>query len=201
VGRGVDCQAMERWRKVAVVLTVLAMLIWTVLIFFLLGSLAAPAIEGAAEIAERTRLVILGCWLLGLAVGGGTLVGLWRRTFDGTPRNVRLLLTATAYVAATVIVVTVYWIEIAGVLLFLAPPLAAALLLLTAWAASPLMRRHLGMALLAWLIGVTIVGAVWWVAPRTVGVHLWAAWGLVTLAPAIWWILPLARPPRRTPLN
>jgi hypothetical protein len=192
---------MERWRTVAVVLTVLAMLGWTILIFFFLSRLAVPAIVGAAELAERTTLVILGCWLLGLAVGAVTLVGLWRRAFDNTPRRVRLRLTVAAWAAATVAVVTVYWIEVSGVLPFLGPPLAAALLLLTAWAAPPVMRRRLATAFIAWLVGVSLVGAVWWVAPRTVGVHLWTAWGIVTLAAAIWWILPLARPPTRPPLN
>lgn len=194
-------RAMERWRKVAIVLAVLAILAWTALVFFFLSRLAVPAIEGAEEIAARSRLVIVGCWLLGLAIGVVTIVGLWRRTFDDVPRTYRLRLTAVAYGAATVTVVAVYWAQIAGVLLFLGPPLATALLLLAAWTASSTMRRRLGLAFVAWLIGVFVVGAVWWIAPRTVGVHLWTAWGIVTLAALIWWALPLARRSTTSPLN
>jgi hypothetical protein len=194
---------MERWRKVAIVLTVLVMLAWTaaMIILFVLFLFPTIPLEGGVEAAARIRLVILGCWLLGLAVGVVTIVGLWRRAFDNTPRAIRVWLTVAAYAAATVGVLAVYWVEIAGLLLFLGPPLAAALLLLTAWAASSVMRRRLAIAFLAWLIGMTVVGAVWWVAPRTVGVHLWTAWALVTLAAAAWWALPLVRSPTRTPLD
>jgi hypothetical protein len=194
---------MERWRKGAIALTVLVMLTWTAvsLVFVLLFTAITIPLEGAAEAAARIRLVILGCWLLGLAVGVVTVVGLWRRVFDGIPRGVRLRVTAAAYASATVVVLAVYWVESAGVLLFLGPPLAAALLLLTAWATSPVMRRRLATAFLAWLIGMTLVGAVWWVAPRAVGVHLWTAWGVVTLAAVAWWALPLAQPSTTTPHN
>ncbi len=177
-------------------LTILALLAWTAVIFGFLSLLGVPAIEGAAEVAERTRLIILGCWLLGLMVSAVTLVGLWRRVFDHVPRDLRLRLAAIAYLVGVAIVVGAYWFGASGVLLFLGPPLAAGLLLLTAWTATPSMRRRLGIACLGWMVGVTLVGAVWWFAPRMVGVHLWTAWGTVTLIAAVWSMLPLLRPAR-----
>ncbi len=178
-------------------LTILALLAWTAFIFGFLSLLAVPAIEGAAEVAERMRLIILGCWLLGLMVGAVALVGLWRRAFDHTPRAARLRLTAFAYVTGVAIVAGAYWFGASGVLLFLGPPLAAGALLLTAWVATPNMRRRLGRACLGWMVGVILVGAVWWLAPRMVGVHLWTAWGAVTLMAATWLMLPLLTPSRR----
>ncbi len=182
----------------AIMLTVLALLAWTALMFGFLGLLGVPAIEGAAEVAERTRLTIVGCWLLGLTVGAVTLVGLWRRAFDHVSRHLRLRLTASAYVVGAALVASAYWFGASGVLLFLGPPLAAGLLLLTAWTAPPGMRRRIGMACLGWMVGVALVGAVWWFAPRTVGVHLWTAWGAVTLMAAIWSMLPLLSSARRS---
>jgi len=47
--------------------------------------LAVPAIEVAAEVADQTRLTIIGGWLAALAIGAVAGFALWHWTFDATP--------------------------------------------------------------------------------------------------------------------
>lgn len=184
---------MESWRKVAIALTVLAMIAWTAFIIAFLSLLKTPAIEGAAEATELLRIAIVGIWLAGLGVGAVTVLALWRRTFDAMPPQNRVRWALAAYAVGIAIVLATYWFEIAWLLVFGWLPLAAALLILTAWAASPEMRRRLDLAIAAWATGVALVGTAWWFAPRAVGVFLWIALGAVTVACAAWWAVPLVR--------
>lgn len=192
-GLGRTLAAMSADRRVAIALVLLALVAWTAYIFFWLGTMGVPSIEGAAEEAERIRLAILVIWLVGLAIGATALVGLGRGTFDAVPRSRRVRLAIAGYAIGAAAVVALYWFNLAILLIFAWPALAAALLMLTAWASTADVRRRLGVALIGWLIGVTAVGAAWFVATHVMRELLWLGWGVVTLAAAAWWALALVR--------
>ena len=131
---------MEPWRKAGVAIALLAMAAWTVYCVFFFLVLATPAVEGAAEATALWRLTIVGGWLSGMVVGTIAILGFARNTFAGVGAPSRAWLAAIALVTAGVAVVALYWLGLSGVLLFFWAPLAAALLLLVAWAAGPAMR-------------------------------------------------------------
>jgi hypothetical protein len=185
---------MKRWRRIAIVLTISAMAAWTVLVLGFTAMLVTPAIEGAAESTERARIALVGTWLAGMAVGSATLLGLWRGTFDGTPRERRARWTVASSLAAAVIVGVFLWLGVIGLLIFASIPLAAGLLIMTAWASTPAMRRRLGLAVAGWFIGAVAVVAVWWAGPPgALGDRFFYALIAIAVLSAGWWALPLLR--------
>lgn len=187
---------MEPARRAAIGLVLLAMLAWTVYGLFFLVLLGVPAIEGAAEIADRIRLTIIGSWLAGLAIGAVAVFALWRRTFDATPTRLRVWLALSSLVMTAVLVIALYWLELSGILLFLWGPLAAGVLLLIGWASTPPLRQRLRRALVGWLVGFGAVATLWFVLPPgKLGFHFWTLLALVSLAAAAWWAWPLLRAP------
>ena len=182
---------MQPWRRTAVVLALLCMLAWSIYCLFFLLTLGTPAIEGAAEVAERWRVVIIVGWLAGLAVGSIAVFSLSRGTFDRVARRVRVWIASAAVVLSAAVVVSLYWLELSGVLLFLWGPLAGAVLLLVAWASSPRDRHRLGQAATGWGIGFAAVAALWFVLPSgTLQFHFWTLLFGVTAAAVVWWAWP-----------
>jgi hypothetical protein len=175
-------------------LVLLAMLAWTVYCLFFLVSLGVPAIEGAAEVADYARLTIIAGWLAGLAIGAVAVLALWRRTFDLTPRRLRVWLAVSGLAMSAVLVIALYWLELSGMLLFLWGPLVAGVLLLVGWASTPPLRQRLRSALVGWLVSFGGVAALWFVLPPgTLSFHFWTLLAFVSFAAAAWWAWPLFR--------
>jgi hypothetical protein len=189
---------MNGWRNAGIVLVLLAMLAWSVYIAFWQLTLGVPPIEGAAEQEAWLRLTILVIWLIGLAVGVVALVGLSRRTFDSVPPARRRKLAIGGYAIGGLIVIGLAWFNLIYLLVFGWIPLAAALLLLTAWASPPEMRSRLGLAVLGWAVGVSAVGMAWFFATDLMRDVVWLAWAVVTVVAAAWWALAPVRPAQTT---
>jgi hypothetical protein len=193
-GGGLGLRTMEPSRTPEIGLVSLAMLAWTVYCLFFLVLLGVPAVEGAAEVADQMRLTIIGGWLLGLAIGAVAVLALWRRTFDATPRRLRVWLAVSGSAMSAVLVIALYWLELSGILLFLWGPLVAGVLLLIGWASTPPLRQRLRRALVGWLVGFGAVATLWFILPPgTLSFHFWTLLALVSLAAAAWWAWALFR--------
>jgi hypothetical protein len=185
---------MEPWRRAGIAIALLAMAGWTVYCVFFFVALATPAIEGAAQATALWRLIIIGGWLAGIVVGTVTIRGFAANTFAGVRPALRTRLAVAALVTAAAAVAALYWLEMSVLLVFFWGPLAAAVLLLVAWAAGPATRRRLGVAAGAWLLGFAAVAALWFALPSgTLQFHFWTLLGVVTAAVVAWWTWPMLR--------